>query len=416
MDRTGMDRTGGDPLFGDPIRWGYGSRGEHIVTRLVLALAAAGLLAACSAEEAPTEGGRAEVRIVGSSTVFPFTTRVAEEYKNKSGNNVVVESTGSGGGHKRFCEGLGVETPDITGSSRRQKVSEFEDCQASGVTGVIEVKIGYDGIVLANARTAAVFDLTEKQIFQAFAAKLPRSDEDCTLIDNPYTNWSQIDPALPDQTIEAYGPPPTSGTRDAFVELAMEAGAKGFGCLSRLSRARPDRDDYAERIEAVTGLEPAWLTDANGDPRDGEDIFTEVAHKVREDGRWIDSGENDNAIVATLERTPTAVGVFGYSFKAQNEDKIKAGAVNGVMPDVDTIASGDYPISRSLYVYVKEAHAAGDVAGIPAQAIQGFLQELTSEGAWGPGGYLEQLGLIPLTEEERADFAEAAQTLRTYQP
>ncbi len=357
---------------------------------------------------------RDHVSIVGSSTVAPFSNRVAEEYKNKTGQNIVVESTGSGGGHQRFCQGQGEGTPDITNSSRRQKKSEFDDCIASGVDGVVEVKIGFDGIVMANALGAAEFDVSERQIFQAFAARVPTSEDDCTLIDNPYTRWNQIDPSLPDQEIEAYGPPPTSGTRDAFVELAMEAGARDFDCLRAVDRATPGRPGYEDALAGVPGLDEAWLLDKDGNPRDGGDIFTEISHRLREDNRWIDSGENDNAIVQTLIRTPSAVGVFGFSFLDQNRSRIKAAMINGVEPDFETIAAGDYPVSRSLYIYVKRAHAAGEVAGVPGEAIQGYLAEFTSEAAWGPGGYLEEEGLIPLPDELRERFRDAALNLETY--
>ncbi len=377
--------------------------------------AALGVAIAATLAPIPEAQARSEVRIVGSSTVFPFSSRVAEEYKNKTGNNVVIESTGSGGGHKRFCEGLGPNTPDITNSSRRQLRSEFELCQEAGVTEIVEIKMGYDGIVVANARGSADFDLTERQIYLAVAAKVPTSDDDCTLIDNPYTNWSQIDASLPDQPIEAYGPPPTSGTRDAFVELAMEAGARDFACLSDLRRADPEDADYADALAAVPGLEEGWLNDRDGNPRRGRELFQEIAHKLREDGRWIDSGENDNAIVATLVRTPEAVGIFGYSFLDQNRNRIKAATVNGVEPDLDSVAAGDYPIARSLYFYVKKAHADGSVADVPAEAIRGYLEEFTSEAAWGAGGYLERLGLVPLPEDLREEFGAAARELETYE-
>lgn len=341
-------------------------------------------LAACGGEggQAPAGEGntdaaastaRSEIRIVGSSTVYPFSTKVAQEFKNKTGVNVVVESTGSGGGHKLFCDGAGMDTPDITNSSRRQKESELAACQANGVDEVVEVMIGYDGIVIGNLREGPEFNLSLKQVYQAFAKELPTSDEDCTMVANGYNNWSEIDPSLPNETIEGYGPPPTSGTRDAFVEIAMEGGAKAYPCLAALA----DSD---------------------------EDAFLAAAHTVREDGRWIDSGENDNVIVQTLVNTPTAVGVFGYSFLAQNTDKIKGATVDGAEPSFENITTGEYPISRSLYFYVKPSH----MEEMPS--IRQYALEFLSDEAAGEGGYLEEIGLVPATNEARAAYRDAVVT------
>ncbi len=318
-----------------------------------------------------------DIRIVGSSTVYPFSTKVAQEFGNKTGFKVVVESTGSGGGHKLFCDGNGPETADVTNSSRRQKKSEFEMCTENGVEGVIEVKIGYDGIVIANAIDAAPIDMRLKDIYLAFAKQVPVSDTDCTLQPNPYTNWQDINPDLPPQTIEAYGPPPTSGTRDAFVEIAMEGGAKTIPCLAVLRK-------------------------------NDKKAFGNIAHTLREDGKWIDGGENDNALVQTLVNTPSAIGVFGYSFLDQNTDKIKGGYVDGAEPSFENISSGVYPVSRSLYFYLKKDHV-GKTPG-----LQEYALEFTSEEASGPGGYLEDIGLVPLTDAERAKVRADVENLRAY--
>jgi len=324
-----------------------------------------------------SNNSKADIRVVGSSTVYPFSTKVAQEFKNKTGINVIVESTGSGGGHKLFCEGVGKNTPDMTNSSRRQKKSEFNKCGKNGVSEIIEVKIGYDGIVLANTMDAPKINLSLKQVFLAFAKQVPMSDTDCTLQDNPYSTWADIDPGLPDTKIEAFGPPPTSGTRDAFVEVAMEGGAKAFTCLAEL-RAK----------------------DKGG--------FKIVSHTLREDGHWIDAGENDNAIVQTLNNTPTAIGIFGYSFLDQNSDTVKGASVNGIEPTFENIAAGDYGISRSLFFYVKKSKASAN------QNIQDFALEFTSEESWGPGGYLEEIGLVPLQDGERAKFRKAVENLTPY--
>lgn len=325
----------------------------------------------------PAAVERSEIRVVGSSTVYPFSIKVAQEFKNKTGINVVVESTGSGGGHKLFCDGLGVNTPDVTNSSRRQKKSEFDTCSENGVGEVVEVKVGYDGIVIANSLNAAAVDLTLEQIFLAFAKEVPTSATDCTMIANPYNTWADIDSSLPAVTIEAFGPPPTSGTRDAFVEVAMEGGAKTIECLAALRS-------------------------------DDKKAFQTLAHTLREDGKWIDAGENDNSIVQTLTNTPTAFGVFGYSFLDQNADKVRGTSVDGAEPTFENIASGKYPISRSLFFYVKAGHA--DVIS----GLQDYALEFTSEDAWAPGGYLEEIGLVPLSDDERSTYRSAVENLSGY--
>ncbi len=327
--------------------------------RNVLSLAAVAALA-LAATQSPAEA-RNQIRIVGSSTVFPFSTAVAEQFgKTTEFKTPVVESTGSGGGMKLFCAGVGVEHPDITNASRRIKSSEFETCEKNGVT-VVEVRIGFDGIVLANSKATAPFKLTKQQIFQALAKEVPI---DGKLVANPYEKWSDIDASLPDAKIEVLGPPPTSGTRDAFVELAMEGGAKSFDMLKAMRK-------------------------------EDKKAFKAVAHAMREDGAFIEAGENDNLIVQKLEANPKALGIFGFSFLDQNTDKIQGAMVGGVEPTFEKIAGGDYGISRSLYFYVKKEHV-GVVPG-----VGDYVGEFTSEKAWGPEGYLVDKGLIPLPDEDR---------------
>lgn len=326
-------------------------------------LAAAVSLAAIGAAEA-----REQIRIVGSSTVFPFSTAVAEQFgKSTPFKTPVVESTGSGGGMKLFCAGVGEQHPDVTNSSRRIKKSEFDKCTANGI-GITEVQIGFDGIVLGSSKAGADLDLTLAQVFLALAAKVP---VDGKLVDNPYKMWSDIDPKLPKKKIEVLGPPPTSGTRDAFVEIAMEGGCK-----------------------ALAGAKELGLT-------------KRACHNIREDGAFIEAGENDNLIVQKLESNPAAVGIFGFSFLDQNADKIKAAMIDGVPAEFERIADGDYPVSRSLYFYVKQQH----VDAIPG--IKEFVAEFTSEDAWGEDGYLIDKGLIPLPEEDRQSTMEAATGLQS---
>ncbi|MEM7223500.1 MAG: PstS family phosphate ABC transporter substrate-binding protein [Pseudomonadota bacterium] len=305
---------------------------------------------------------RDQIRIVGSSTVFPFSSAVAEQFGKASDfKTPVVESTGSGGGMKLFCQGVGLEHPDVTNASRRIKESEFKKCTENGIT-ITEVKIGFDGIVLADSKSGPSFNLTKKQVFQALAKEVP---VDGQLVPNPFKNWSDIDPSLPNVKIEVLGPPPTSGTRDAFVELAMEGGAKGFESLKALRKS-------------------------------DKKAFKAIAHSIREDGAYVEAGENDNLIVQKLNANPNAIGIFGFSFLDQNSDKIKGAEVDGVKPTFENIADGKYGISRSLFFYVKQEHV-GVVPG-----IEDFLAEFTSEKAWGPDGYLIDKGLIPLPDDQRA--------------
>ena len=320
---------------------------------------------------------RDTLRIVGSSTVFPFSSAVAEEFGRRTDYRTpVVESTGSGGGLKLFCAGVGRNTPDIANASRRIKASELENCSKNGVGEIVEVVIGFDGIVIANTREAQRYELTSQQIFQALAKQVPIHGK---LIDNPYTNWSDIDPSLPKVAIEVFGPPPTSGTRDAFVELAMEAGAKKFPMLAELKA----KDKKA---------------------------FKAVAHTLREDGAYLDAGENDNLIVRKLGANPTALGIFGFSFLDRNVDRVQGSLVDGVAPTFEAIAEGAYTISRSLYFYAKKAHV-GQTSG-----LKEYVVEFTSERATGDDGYLVDKGLIPLPSSERKKSRERAKLMSPMEP
>ena len=330
---------------------------------------------AASVGTANAASARDYISIVGSSTVYPFATVVAENFgKTTDFKTPKIESTGSGGGFKLFCAGVGVEHPDITNASRRIKKSEFEKCQANGVTDIVEVKIGYDGIVVANSKKAEAFKLTRKDLFLALAKEVPAADGSEKLVPNPYKTWKEVNGDLPDIKIEVLGPPPTSGTRDAFVELAMEAGAKKFDWLAAMRKADKKK-------------------------------FKAVAHTIREDGAYIEAGENDNLIVQKLEANPDALGIFGFSFLDQNMDKIQGSFIDGVQPEFDAIASGDYPVSRPLFFYVKKAH----VGVIPG--INEYLAEFTSEKAWGEDGYLAEKGMIPMPDEERAEFGKNVKEL-----
>lgn len=321
------------------------------------------------------QAGRDYVYVVGSSTVYPFATVVAERFgRGSEFKTPKIESTGSGGGLKLFCDGVGVDYPDIANSSRAIKSSEVETCAAKGVTEIVEVKIGYDGIVFANAVSAKTMKLSRADIFLALAKEVPAGAEG-ELIENPYVTWADVNPGLPAVKIEVLGPPPTSGTRDAFVELAMEGGCKATPWIAALKNSDKNR-------------------------------YKAICHTIREDGAFVEAGENDNLIVQKLQANPNAFGIFGFSFLDQNMEKVKGSFVDGVAPTFDAIADGEYPVSRPLYFYAKKAHV--DV--IPG--LRGYLREFTSERAWGEEGYLSDRGLIPMPDEERTEVAAAVRDLQ----
>lgn len=309
-------------------------------------------------------GEAQKIKIVGSSTVAPFSTTVAEQFGAISDHHApIVETTGTGGGFKAFCNAIGPDEPSIVNASRKIKPSERDLCAQAGIIDLLEVQIGYDGIVLANSKSGPDLNLTKAQIFRALAANLP--DGAGGWMKNPNRTWKDIDPTLPDMRILVSGPPPTSGTRDAFVEIAMEKGAL----------ALPE-------FQALQAKDP--------------EAFLARAHEVRNDGAWIDSGENDSSIINTLLRNDDSIGVLGYSFLEQNLDRVKAAKVGNVAPTFENIISGDYGVSRSMYFYVKVEN------GTLVPGLADFVSEFTQEDAWGPDGYLVDKGLIPLMAEERA--------------
>lgn len=322
------------------------------------AATAAHIVAFAGAAEA-----RDQIRIVGSSTVYPFTTAVAEQFgKANGGKTPVVESTGTGGGMKIFCEGIGADKADATNASRRIKKSEFEMCQKNGVTDIVELKVGIDGLTIAQSKDGAPVKLTRKQIFQALAEKVPNDKGE--LIDNPYKNWSDIDPSLPGVKIEVLGPPPTSGTRDSFHELFMEKGAEAFDSLKAMKSDKAKEKDF----------EKVWKS-------------------IRKDGAYVEAGENDNVIVQKLEANKNAFGIFGYSFLEENTAKLKGVAIEDVEPTYENISGGKYKGARELFVYVKKQH----VGVIPG--LDKFVAEYMSEKALGEDGYLGAKGLVSLPKE-----------------
>ncbi len=333
-----------------------------------LAVAALASVVAAGAAEA-----RDQIRIVGSSTVYPFATTVAENFgKSTNFKTPVIESTGSGGGLKLFCAGAGEETPDITNASRAIKKSEVERCAKNGVEKITEVKVGYDGIVLANSKKAKRMSITRKQLYLATAKDVPNAEG--KLVPNPYQKWSDIDPSLPDYKIEILGPPPTSGTRDAFAELAMEGGCKQYPDIKAMKKK--DKKKYKA-----------------------------ICHSVREDGAYIEAGENDNLIIQKLNANDHAFGIFGFSFLDQNSDTVQGSLIDGKEPLFEAIADGSYPVSRPLFFYVKNSHI-GSVPGMLE-----YINQFASEKAWGDEGYLADKGLIPMPADERAKYKAAIKAL-----
>jgi len=336
--------------------------------KLNKALATVALAGSVAAMSAPAMA-RDTISIVGSSTVYPFATVVAERFGTKTDfSTPKLESTGSGGGLKLFCQGIGTQHPDITNASRRMKTSEFELCQSNGVKDITEFRIGSDGIVIASSKEAENLDITLEQLFLALGSKVPVNGE---WVANPNKNWSDVDASLPNKPIRVMGPPPTSGTRDSFNELALAAGCDELPEATDLSK-----DEHAS-----------------------------ICESVREDGAFIEAGENDNLIVQKLIGDEGMYGVFGYSFMEENSDRLQAATLNGKIPTAEAIAADDYPVARSLFFYVKKAHV-GVVPGIAE-----YVSEFTSNAAMGQNGYLKDVGLIVPPRAALMDLMEKAENM-----
>ncbi|WP_227549479.1 MULTISPECIES: substrate-binding domain-containing protein [Marinobacter] len=336
--------------------------------KLNKALATVALAGSVAAMSAPAMA-RDTISIVGSSTVYPFATVVAERFGTKTDfSTPKLESTGSGGGLKLFCQGIGTQHPDITNASRRMKTSEFELCQSNGVKDITEFRIGSDGIVIASSKEAENLDITLEQLFLALGSKVPVNGE---WVANPNKNWSDVDASLPNKPIRVMGPPPTSGTRDSFNELALAA-----GCDELPEAADLSKDEHAS-----------------------------ICESVREDGAFIEAGENDNLIVQKLIGDEGMYGVFGYSFMEENSDRLQAATLNGKIPTAEAIAADDYPVARSLFFYVKKAHV-GVVPG-----IQEYVSEFTSNAAMGQNGYLKDVGLIVPPRAALMDLMDKAENM-----
>ncbi len=332
-------------------------------TKIALIAASAIALAGCG-DAGGSSGTRDSVRAVGSSTVFPFSKAVAESLarSNPDIKSPIIESTGTGGGMKLFCAGVGADTPDMANASRRMKASEFATCQENGVTDVIELQVGLDGIAFASAQGGIMMNLTPKMVYEAIAAA-PYGGEQTT------KNWSDVDPSLPNKPILVYGPPSTSGTRDALKELVLEAGCK----------SNPEMKELKES---------------------DEDRYDQVCTEVRSDGAYVDQGEQDNLIVQKIEGNSDAVGVFGYSYLEENANKVQGLPMNGVDPTYENISSFAYPGARPLFVYVKKAH----LDAIPG--LKEYIAEWTK--SWKKDGPLAKIGLVASPDDTMAANMTAA--------
>jgi len=329
---------------------------------------------------ASAQGAREAITVVGSSTVYPFTTTVAEKFGRMGKfRTPKVEATGTGGGIKLFCNGVGVSNPDAVNASRRMNATEFATCLKNGVMDIIELKVGFDGLTLSESRKGPSFGLTRRQVYLALAKQVPNPSGAASLVANPNKTWKDVDASLPATKIEVLGPPPTSGTRDSLHELYMEAGCRTFPWIEALRKSDEKR-------------------------------FKQVCHTLREDGAYVEAGENDNLIVQKIEANARAIGVFGFSFLEENQDKLRGLKIDGVEPTYESIADGSFPAARPLFVYVKKAH----VGVIPG--LREFMQEYASDKAVGPEGYLSERGLVALPKAELDKVRATVRDLRTFAP
>ncbi len=327
-------------------------------------ITAASLLMAATAAQAAEQ-----IQIVGSSTVYPFSSYVAEELgATTKFKTPVVESTGSGGGMKLFCAGAGMDTPDFTNASRRMKAKEFKKCQENGVKEITEIVVGYDGIAIAQSKSAAPLNLTRKELMLAVAAEVPNKAGD-GLVANPYHYWNEINAKLPHRKITIYGPPSSSGTRDAFEDMILKHITKHMSVYTSLYKADHKKNKKYKKF-----------------------------HEIRQDGVYVPSGENDNLIVQKLGKDAAALGIFGYSYLEENSDSIAAATVEGVAPAPETVQNGSYKLSRSLYFYIKKSH----ISKVPG--MMEYARLFTSEQMIGDDGACAEIGLIPLPESMRDHY------------
>lgn len=340
--------------------------------KMLVALPLVALIVACGGSGSGGSGGGAQLKVVGSSTVYPFTTAVAEEFQRANpGSTVIVESTGTGSGIKLFCNGVGGDTPDMVNASRPMKKSEYENCATAGAKNVIELPIGIDGLTLIQAKEQPPLSLTVEQIYKALAANPFGKGP------NTAKTWKDVDPSLPATKIRVLGPPPTSGTRDSLAELILDKGCNTDPAMKALKES-------------------------------DEQKHKEVCTKIREDGLFVEAGENDNLLVQKVSADPGALGVLGYSFLEENADRVSPVSIAGVAPTEDTISDLSYPGSRRLYVYVKGEHVAAK------PAIKRFLEAYSK--SWNKGGLLNKRGLVPLAQAEAEAATAQATALKPLDP
>jgi phosphate transport system substrate-binding protein len=321
------------------------------VNRMIIALPLSALLASCGSNTGSGGGGSSDIRIVGSSTVYPFTKAVAEDFMHaNAGVNVTVESTGTGGGMKLWCAGVGSRFPDVEDASRQIKKTEYDGCVANGVKTIIQIPVGIDGLTIIEANNGPAMNLTQADIYKALAANPFGKGA------NTAQTWHDVNPSLPAVKIRVLGPPPTSGTRDSLADLYLTKGCDTDPAMKALAKSN-------------------------------EDQHKQICTKIREDGAYVEAGENDNLLVQKVSGDPGTLGVLGYSYLEQNADKIRAVQITGIAPTEETIANLSYPGARKLYIYVKGEHMQAK------PKLRDFVAQYAK--MWGKGGPLERRGLVP---------------------
>lgn len=340
--------------------------------RMVIALPLVALLAACGSKSGGGGASSSDIKIVGSSTVYPFTKAVAENFmKANAGVSVTVESTGTGGGMKLFCAGVGGQHPDIEDASRQIKKSEYDSCVQNGAKTIIEVPIGIDGLTVIESNNGPAMNLTQADIYKALAAdpfgKGP----------NKAQTWKDVNPSLPAVKIRVLGPPPTSGTRDSLADLYLTKGCDTDPAMKALAKAN-------------------------------EDQHKQVCTKIREDGAYVEAGENDNLMVQKVSVDPGTLGILGFSYLDENADKVRPVKIAGIAPSEETISNLSYPGARKLYIYVKGEHMRAK------PKMRDFVATYAKN--WGKGGSLERIGLVPFGGADATAAAQQAADLKPLDP
>ncbi len=343
------------------------------MNRMMIVLPFAALLVACGSKSGGGGGGSTnDIHIVGSSTVYPFTKAVAEDFMRANpGLNVTVESTGTGGGMKLFCAGVGGQTPDVEDASRQIKKSEYDTCVQNGAKTIVEVPVGIDGLTIIEAKDGPAMNLTQADIYKALAANPFGKGP------NKAQTWKDVNPSLPAVKIRVLGPPPTSGTRDSLADLYLEKGCDTDPAMKELKKSN-------------------------------EDQHKDVCTKIREDGAYVEAGENDNLMVQKVSVDPGTLGILGFSYLDENADKVRPVQIAGVTPTEETIANLSYPGARKLYIYLKGEHMQAK------PKMRDFVAAYAK--MWGTGGKLERIGLVPFGGADATAVAQQASELKPLDP